>query len=138
MSAGFIYGTLITARGNMKILNQMSLAGLLLNFILNIVLILTLKNAMAACISTIITQFLIMFTQLFYVNKLFGWRPELKTIIRLSLLIALCISITWSIYLLINSWVIGFCLSIMISSVLGFILRMIDLSALSILLSSKQ
>lgn len=138
MSAGFIYGTLITARGNMKILNQMSFAGLLLNFCLNIILILTLKNALAACISTIITQFLIMFTQLFYVNKLFGWRPEFKTIIRLCLLISLCISITWTIHLYINSWILGFCLSIMISSVLGFLLRMIDLSALSILLSSKQ
>ena len=66
MSAGFIYGTLITARGNMKILNKMSYAGLLLNFCLNIILILTLKNALAACISTIITQFLILVLKLMY------------------------------------------------------------------------
>ena len=138
MSAGFIYGTLITARGNMRILNQMSLAGLVLNFCLNLFLILSLKNAMAACIATIITQFLIMFAQLFYVNKLFGWMPENKSIINLFLLIILSISVTWAMHQFIEYWVIGFCLSIMISAILGFIFKMIDLSALSILIRSRQ
>lgn len=137
MSAGFIFGTLITANGNMRVLNQMSFAGLVLNFSLNYILIVNMQTAAGAAIATIFTQFLIMFLQLFYVNKIFNWRPSTTSVIQFSLLILSIIGLNYICVEYIQIWQLGFFISLLSCTFIGFLLKMIDLSGLHILIRSK-
>ena len=51
----YVFGTLLTANGNLKVLNYMAATGMLLNIVLNIALIPHYK-AMGSAISSLITQ----------------------------------------------------------------------------------
>jgi O-antigen/teichoic acid export membrane protein len=55
IASTYVFGTLLTARGDMKSLNLISLAGLVLNFTLNFILI-PGKLASGAALATLITQ----------------------------------------------------------------------------------
>lgn len=68
--ATFIFGTLLTANGNLKLLNRVALAGFLLNIVLNYFLI-KQHQAYGAAIATVITQFATAIVQLFISVKLF-------------------------------------------------------------------
>ncbi len=66
----FIFGTLLTANGNLKLLNKVALSGFLLNIVLNYFLI-KHQQAYGAAIATVITQFATALVQLFISVKLF-------------------------------------------------------------------
>ena len=61
-SSSYIFGTLLGAKGSLKALNQIAIAGVLLNISLNMALIPAYK-ALGAAAATCCTQFLVFFTQ---------------------------------------------------------------------------
>lgn len=62
MSGGYIFGTLLTANGNLKGMNTIFVFGLILNFILNWILI-PKYQAIGAAIATCFTQFFVFILQ---------------------------------------------------------------------------
>lgn len=83
-----IFGTLLTANGNLKFLNRLSLFGIFLNFILNYLMIPKL-GAYGAALTSLITQSLIAFFQIFYVFKSFKIDFKLNQIVKYIGLVAL-------------------------------------------------
>ncbi len=71
ISITYIYGSLITAQGDIKRLNLISLAGFLLNIVLNLILIPQYK-ALGSAIATVAAQLLILFAHIYISNKLFS------------------------------------------------------------------
>ena len=71
----FIFGTLLTANGNLKQLNILAISGMILNIVLNIVLIPTHK-ALGSAIASLITQFVVLFAQIFLVKIIFNLKNE--------------------------------------------------------------
>ena len=65
ISMSFIFGTLLTANGNLKTLNIISFFGVLLNFISNALLI-PVIGAKGAAISALTTQFFVASVQFYY------------------------------------------------------------------------
>ncbi|MCB0687759.1 MAG: polysaccharide biosynthesis C-terminal domain-containing protein [Saprospiraceae bacterium] len=55
ISLGYIYGTLLTASENIRVMNTVFLAGVVLNFLLNLIFI-NLWQAWGAALATVITQ----------------------------------------------------------------------------------
>lgn len=72
----YVFGTLLTANGNLKILNYMAAGGMLLNIILNIALIPHFK-AVGSGMSSIITQGATAIFQVFFAQKLFKFKINL-------------------------------------------------------------
>lgn len=72
MTTTLIYGTLLTAAGNLKFLNILSAIGILVNVILNVILIPT-HGAVGAAIATLSTQLAIGMIQFVYVHRHFNW-----------------------------------------------------------------
>ena len=66
----YVFGTLLTANGNLRFLNWLSLSGVVLNITLNFFLIRE-YHALGAVIATLITQFLMSIVQVFKAVKLF-------------------------------------------------------------------
>ena len=79
ISTTYIFGTLLTANGNLKQLNTMALIGICLNFLLNIILIPKFK-AMGAAYSSLATQFFTAGVQVYLTYKIFKFKVNYRLI----------------------------------------------------------
>ena len=77
ISAAYIFGTLLTANGNLKQLNQMAFGILLLNVILNFLLIPAYK-AEGAAVAALITQWIAAIIQVLLVYRIFRFKFNAK------------------------------------------------------------
>lgn len=75
LASTYVFGTLLTANGDMKSLNAIALVGLIVNVSLNFYLI-PENGIPGAAIATIITQFIVVVLQLVYVGIQFQTRPK--------------------------------------------------------------
>jgi O-antigen/teichoic acid export membrane protein len=69
----YVFGTLLTANGNLKILNYMAASGMMLNILLNIALIPHYK-AMGSALSSLVTQGATAVFQVLFAQKLFKFK----------------------------------------------------------------
>lgn len=86
VSSSYIFGTLLTANGNLKQLNIISLAGLTINFLLNFLLIPRLY-AEGSAYASLVTQFFIAIIQIIIVQKIFRFSINYKYLFSLLLFI---------------------------------------------------
>jgi len=70
LSLNYIYGTLLTANGNIRRLNQIAILGFVVNIIVNLILIPKWYGEGAA-LATVITQFLVLLLQILYCHRFF-------------------------------------------------------------------
>lgn len=79
VSTTYIFGTLLTANGNMKHLNIMAASGMVLNIIANYILIRKFE-AEGAAISSMITQYLTAIAQVIIAQRVFKFRVNYRLI----------------------------------------------------------
>lgn len=82
MATGHVFGSLLTANGSMRMLNQMALGGIVINFALNFLLI-PLYKAEGAAVATLTTQSLTALAQIIFVLKVFKLNINLAHLGRL-------------------------------------------------------
>jgi O-antigen/teichoic acid export membrane protein len=84
LASTYVFGTLLTANGDMKTLNITSLIGLVINVGLNYKLIQEV-GIQGAAIATLVTQVVVVVLQLLYIGKKFEVRPRWQLIVSLLL-----------------------------------------------------
>ncbi len=132
ISLSYIFGTLLTANGSMKILNYSSFFGLVINIILNLVLIQDYKEY-GTSIATIITQSITVLAQIIITFKIFKVSVKMKAILRFGLLFTLIFLLGFlskKISTEYQYWALFFSLSIVLSFILLFILKIISFKQL--------
>jgi O-antigen/teichoic acid export membrane protein len=107
VSTTYIFGTLLTANGNLRQLNIMALTGICINLILNFVLIPHYK-AMGSAISSLITQFFTAGIQIFFAIKIFKFKLNVRLIIAILVFIVGLIVFNIVSKTLTGSWIINF------------------------------
>lgn len=118
----FIFGTLLTANGNLRILNISSAFGIALNLGLNFYLIPT-HGALGAAFASFLTQTFIALVQFFYCLKIFKLTISFKTILNYSIFIASLILVSkWQ-----SSSDFLFVIQLILGVSLMFLLSFIDL-----------
>jgi len=137
VSITYIYGTLLTANGNLRALNYMAIAGILLNIGMNFILIPNYE-AMGAAYASLLTQFTTAFLQIWIVQYYFRFRVSY-----LSLILFACflLAVGVSGYLLKSSgitWEIALTVFIICSFGLAWLTRMLNFSLLATALSRKE
>jgi len=121
----FIFGTLLTANGNLRILNISSAFGIILNVGLNFYLIPT-HGAEGSAFASFVTQSFVALIQFFYCLKVFKLAISMKTIFNYFIFITLLVFVSnWQSN---NHFLIVFQLSIGV--LLMFILSFVDLKNL--------
>jgi len=88
VSVTYIYGTLLTANGSLKQLNQMALGGLTLNFFLNYFLIPEF-GATGAAVSTLLTQSLTAFIQLILAYRIVKLTPNIAALTKFFIFVVI-------------------------------------------------
>lgn len=125
MSLSYVFGSLISASGELKQLNKLLFLGIIINWSLNLYLIPKMQ-AHGAVIATLITQYLVFIGQLFIAYRQFHLYLGMGFISKLFALFLFTLLITYSVYNFLSlHWmiesVIAVCLSLFVSFLLGFL-----------------
>ncbi len=83
LSSSYIFGTLLTAGGNLKYLNYTALGSLILNIVLNLLLI-PAYEIMGAAIACLCTQFASTICQVLIARKVFGFSINIAYLVKLA------------------------------------------------------
>lgn len=126
MSSNYIFGTLLTANGNLKQLNIMAFSGMTINIILNLILI-PRYLALGAAIASVITQFTTAFIQIALTHRIFKFKVDYKLLILFILFIAVTIGITYLSTFLEYYWLISLALAVTASLMFAFVFRLINI-----------
>lgn len=136
ISGTYIYGTLLTSNGSLRQLNTIAIIGLLLNLILNLILIPSYK-AEGSAIASLITQLIILVAQIFICNHIFRFSIKIPYVLKvLSLFVIVILGL---VFLKQNNFSIetSFVLLVIMSTILLFLLRIINVKDLVFLLKNR-
>ena len=126
----YIYGTLLTANGNLKQLNIIASFGILLNIILNIVLLNMFQSGYGAAISSIVTQSLTAIIQVSLAKQIFKFKLNWR-LINSTIIFALgVIAINYGSKMLPLGWILNFALMLVISGLWAFISGVLSLKGI--------
>jgi len=129
ISATYIFGTLLTANGNLRQLNIMASIGMLINIILNLILI-PKFSSVGAAFSSITTQIFTAAAQVYMVQRAFQFKVNGPFILRTIIFILSCIILNFYISQLNIYWMYQFIISASVCFILAFSLRLIHIKNL--------
>ncbi len=125
ISVTYIFGTLLTANGNLRYLNLMAISGILINLLLNLVLI-PRYYALGSAIASVVTQFLTCLIQVFISYKVFKFHVNKRLLISLVLFITGIVFANYFTLNLTTYWVYNFAIMLIFSGLLAFVTGMIN------------
>jgi O-antigen/teichoic acid export membrane protein len=130
ISTTYVFGTLLTANGNLKELNTMASIGMFLNITLNLILIPQYK-ATGSAISSLVTQFSTALFQVLIAQRVFKFKINYRFLITLTIfvigVVIICI-ISKSLPNL--AWVSQFLIMVSLSFLWAFVIRIISVRSM--------
>lgn len=125
LSLIYIYSTLLTANGNLGLLNKVAIGGFLINLVLNVVFI-PYYGAIGAALTTLFTQWVVFILQYLSARRIFELRFNTEKVIKFILLagIVFVLLLAGETYMNIH-WVTTIVLTGMIYTILAFLLKLI-------------
>lgn len=124
-SLSYIFGTLLTANGNLMQLNIMASSGMVFNLSLNAFLI-PAFHAQGAAVSSLITQFATAILQIILAQRLFKFRVNTKLIFQLLVFVPGVILLAWASRMLPFGWILNLLLMASAGVVLAFATRLLQ------------
>jgi O-antigen/teichoic acid export membrane protein len=94
MSSSYVFGTLLTANGNLKTLNITAFSCMVINIALNLLLIPRME-AIGAAITNVISQMLSIFVQVVLVILIFKLKPDWKYLSNLFVFVLVVLGISY-------------------------------------------
>jgi O-antigen/teichoic acid export membrane protein len=126
----YIFGTLLTANGNMKQLNIMAAFGMVLNVTLNYILIHKLE-AFGSAISSMITQFLTAGIQVLIAQRIFKFKVNYRLINTMIMYAIGVIAINYGTHEMLHfHWGINFVIMVISCGLWAFVSGIISIKAI--------
>lgn len=135
ISTSYIFGTLLTANGNLRKLNFMAVGGVIVNITLNFILI-PKFYALGSAIASLVTQTFVAILQVLLAKKIFQFSIDLKRIAIFVLFIGGVLLFSMFSVDLDFNWVYKFIAILVFTMILAFLLRLIHLKVLVDLLKN--
>jgi O-antigen/teichoic acid export membrane protein len=129
ISTTYIFGTLLTANGNMKQLNIMAAFGMVLNITLNLILVKQLE-AYGSAISSMITQYLTAIIQVIIAQRIFKFRINYRLINTLITFAVGVVAINFGSKMLHLNWMLSFVLMTLSCGVWAFVSGIINIKSI--------
>ena len=129
VSTTYIFGTLLTANGNLKQLNTMAIIGICINLILNFILIPHYK-AFGSAISSLTTQFFTAGIQIYFAYKIFKFKVNVRLLIALAIFIIGIIGFNYFSKYFTSNWMINFVISTSCCFAWAFISGLINIKSI--------
>ncbi len=125
----YIFGTLLTANGNLKELNIMAGIGVVINISLNLILI-PRYQVMGSAVANLTTQLYAAIVQIVLAKKKFHFNVNFKIINKLVFYILFIVVVGFIVTKFINNWYLGFFILLTFGGLLSIIIRLISLKSL--------
>jgi len=132
ISSVYIFGTLLTAHGSMKILNIIAVGGIVVNVILNLVLI-PGYGAFGTTIATIFTQTVVAALHIYVANVTFKVKWEWSLLLRLAGFVVLGAGASWILSAVHIFWMVKLVLNGGVLLLLILLLQLLPFNALKML-----
>ncbi|MCH1437715.1 MAG: oligosaccharide flippase family protein [Flavobacteriales bacterium] len=126
ISSTYIFGTLLTANGDLKLLNVLAGVAVMVNIGLNLILI-PKWQALGSAVASLITQIIVSITQIMVSKKRFDLRITFKWVIQFMVFTLGVFLIAYFSHLHISNWVAAMLVFAFMSSILALIIRMIPM-----------
>ena len=110
ISSVYIFGTLLTAHGSLKILNTIAAGGIVINVSLNLLMIPT-YGAWGTTMATLFTQCVVAILHIYAANFLFKVKWEWSLLLRLVAFVISGIGISWALTLWDIQWMLKLCVN---------------------------
>src|SRR5262249_34856569 len=127
-STTYIFGTLLTANGNLRQLNLMAIFGIIINLVLNLILIPQYK-ALGSAISSLTTQFVTALAQVFIARNIFNFKTNYRLIIALVFFIFGVVCINYLSLHLSSEWMLNFSVMVACSGLWAFVTGMLNIKS---------
>lgn len=130
ISTTYVFGTLLTANGNLKELNTMASIGMFLNITLNLILIPQYK-ATGSAISSLVTQFSTAMFQVLIAQRVFKFKVNYRFLITLAIFVIGVVVICVISKSLPNmAWQSQFMIMVSLSFLWAFVIRIISVRSM--------
>lgn len=129
VSTTYIFGTLLTANGNLRQLNTMAIIGICINLVLNFILIPQYK-AMGSVISSVITQFFTAGIQIYFACKIFKFKTNTRLLISLAVFIVGIVVFNYFSKSFTANWMINFVIMSIFCAAWAFLSGVISLKSI--------
>ena len=129
VSTSYIFGTLLTANGNMKQLNYMAACGMVLNVVLNFILIQKFE-AFGSAISSMFTQFLTASIQVLIAQRIFKFKVNYRLINTFITFVVGVIAINYGSKMLHFDWRMNFALMVVGCGLWAFVTGIISIKSM--------
>lgn len=136
IAASYIFGTLLTANGNLNLLNKIAGAGLLINVLLNLWLIPS-YHAIGAAIASLVTQGIIISVQIISTKNIFNFSIDVVYLLRLMVFVSVIFASFYATTLFSIALFPQLLLAGVIGLSIGLLLKIIDLKSLWLILKNK-
>ncbi|MDZ7848937.1 MAG: polysaccharide biosynthesis C-terminal domain-containing protein [Owenweeksia sp.] len=124
----YVFGTLLTARGNLRTLNKVALAGFLLNVILNLLLI-PHFGATGAATATVATQFLTAIVQVLLSFRLARFHFKMIFWLRMVGYLVVALVVSWGLQHTGLYWAYLFVLNLAVVVLIAFVFKLLHIRA---------
>ncbi|MFP4469160.1 MAG: oligosaccharide flippase family protein [Bacteroidota bacterium] len=137
ISTTYIFGTLLTANGNLKLLNIVAFLGMLLNLIANFILVPKLF-AVGSAWASLAAQFTTAIFQVIIAVRIFRLRPDFRYLSALAVFLAGLYLINYFSKMLFENWIYNFMVMIAVSLGLATVLKLFNIKGFVHILRSKE
>ena len=127
-SISYIFGTLLTANGNLKQMNIMAIGGITVNLILNFILI-PKYYALGSAWASVFTQFFTAIIQVLIVQKVFKFKVNKRLLIALVFFIFGVACINYLTLHLTHNWYLNFAIMTIVSGLWAFVTGMLNIKS---------
>jgi O-antigen/teichoic acid export membrane protein len=133
----YVFSTLLTANGSLKQLNLIALAGIAVNFLINLLLVPRLQ-ATGGAIASLVTQLGTATAYLLMAQRFFRFGVDVKFIFTLVLFAVIVLSISLLSRLLSFPWLINFVVMLVCSLLVAFVMKLINLQEMFKLVKERS
>jgi O-antigen/teichoic acid export membrane protein len=137
ISTTYIFGTLLTANGNLKMLNIVAAGGMVINLVLNLILVPRLY-AVGSAYASLVAQFSTAIVQLFLVQHIFKFKINYGFLFAIAAFIAGLIAINYFSRMLFANWMYNFAVMFVASLLLAMALKLLNIRGFVQILRSKE
>ena len=128
-SLSYIFGTLLTANGNLMQLNVMAASGMGLNLLLNLILI-PQFHAVGAAVSSVVTQFIASFLQIYIAQRIFKFKVNKRLITQLIVFIPSTFLFAYITHSVIHNWLAGLIIFAFASAGFAFAIGLLHIKSM--------
>lgn len=137
ISTSYVFGTLLTANGNLKQLNIIAAIAVAVSLVTNFLLIPQLQ-ALGSAYASLGSQFLNCILQVIIVQRIFRFRMNYRFLVELLIFVAGVAIIGYISHMLAYPWKVNFLIMLSVSGLLILLLRLINIRELIGILRSDQ